>query len=120
MKKQNAEPADSGTRRWIANVLVIGGIVVVGVLGVLVIKYTAIDKRHEASQLVLTSILPLVGTWIGTVLAFYFAKDNFESASRATRESMLGFVRPYHNPTRNGTGSAAKPSAGGLRRPRRV
>jgi hypothetical protein len=28
-------------------------------------------------------LLPVIGTWIGTVLAFYFSKENFEAANRS-------------------------------------
>jgi hypothetical protein len=28
-------------------------------------------------------LLPVIGTWIGTVLAYYFSKDNFEAASKS-------------------------------------
>jgi len=27
-------------------------------------------------------IIPLLATWIGTVLAFYFGRENFEAASK--------------------------------------
>lgn len=35
---------------------------------------------------VFTALVGLVGTWIGTVLAFYFSKDNFEAASKSTEQ----------------------------------
>jgi hypothetical protein len=38
----------------------------------------------DAAQLLVTSLLPLFGTWVGTVLAFYFSKENFEAANRGT------------------------------------
>jgi hypothetical protein len=31
-------------------------------------------------------LLPLLGTWVGTILAFYFSKENFEAASRSVTE----------------------------------
>jgi hypothetical protein len=37
---------------------------------------------ERTSQLLLSSLLPLFGTWVGTVLAFYFSKENFEAANR--------------------------------------
>lgn len=42
----------------------------------------------EAAQTVFSSVLPLLGTWVGTVLAFYYTKENFESASRSTLEAV--------------------------------
>jgi len=41
-------------------------------------------KANERASLVLNSTLPLFGTWVGTVLAYYFARENFEAASRST------------------------------------
>jgi hypothetical protein len=34
------------------------------------------------------SLLPLWGTWVGTVLAFYFSKENFEAASKSYQEAI--------------------------------
>jgi hypothetical protein len=42
------------------------------------------EKVDQRAQLVLNSTLPLFGTWVGTVLAYYFARENFEAASRST------------------------------------
>ncbi len=32
--------------------------------------------------------LPVIGTWMGTILAFYFTKENFESASRSMQQTI--------------------------------
>jgi hypothetical protein len=37
----------------------------------------------DTSTLVFNSLLPLLGTWVGTVLAYYFSRKNFESASQS-------------------------------------
>lgn len=45
------------------------------------------DERRavlETSQLLLSSLLPLFATWVGTVLAFYFSKENFQAATQGT------------------------------------
>src|SRR5215813_14198228 len=42
----------------------------------------------DAAQLIFTSILPLLGTWVGTVLAFYFTKESLEAASRTTLDAV--------------------------------
>lgn len=76
--------ADQNTRNWIATWMTVGGMAGVGVLGFFVIFFAA--DRSSGSQMVLGSLLPLLGTWVGTVLAFYFAKANFESAARNTKE----------------------------------
>ncbi|QTF93846.1 hypothetical protein [Halomonas sp. BM-2019] len=42
---------------------------------------TTEENFFQTSQLVFNSLLPLLGTWVGTVLAYYFSRKNFESAS---------------------------------------
>lgn len=37
-------------------------------------------------ETIFTAVIGLVGTWVGTILAFYFSKDNFEAASKATQD----------------------------------
>lgn len=34
------------------------------------------------AQTVFTALVALFGTWVGTILAFYFSKENFEAANR--------------------------------------
>lgn len=41
---------------------------------------------EEHWETVFTAIIGLVGTWVGTVLAFYFSKENFEAASNTTQK----------------------------------
>lgn len=93
MSNISTPEADTQTRRHIAMGIVIGGSIAVAVLGLAIVIAPAVRgdaaQFQTTAQLVLTSILPLVGTWIGTVLAFYFAKENFESASRVTKD-LLG------------------------------
>jgi hypothetical protein len=50
-------------------------------LSVKIITSTGTDAK---AQNVLNSVLPLFGTWVGTVLAYYFSRDNFEAASAST------------------------------------
>lgn len=65
------------------------GIVSLGLIGVSALAITILLKapdpnQYQAAQLVLTAALPLFGTWVGTVLAFYFAKGNLEAATDST------------------------------------
>lgn len=41
------------------------------------------DKLESASTMVFNALLPLLGTWVGTVLAYYFSRKNFEAASQS-------------------------------------
>lgn len=40
----------------------------------------AVNKRE-----IFNILVPLFGTWVGTILAFYFSKENFESANASVR-----------------------------------
>ena len=43
---------------------------------------------HDGLTMVFNALLPLFGTWVGTVMAYYFSKDNFETAARNTQTLM--------------------------------
>jgi hypothetical protein len=46
----------------------------------------SIDTRFRYVKDILTIILPLIGTWVGTVLAFYFSRENFIAAATHTAD----------------------------------
>jgi hypothetical protein len=75
---------ESHTRLWIAIAMVS-----LSAVGVIVISWVAIatatdTERSDTARLVFSSILPLLGTWVGTILAFYFARENLEAATVST------------------------------------
>jgi hypothetical protein len=61
----------------------LGGIIIVS--AALTLKP---DTIMEAARLLLSALLPLFGTWVGTVLAFYFSKENYEAASQSTLDAV--------------------------------
>ncbi|MFJ5695521.1 hypothetical protein ACIP9X_16935 [Arthrobacter sp. NPDC093125] len=71
--------------KWILG-LGASGIVAVSLAAIL---WATDDGRPEMARLVFTSILPLFGTWVGTVLAFYYVRDNLDAATAST-ERILG------------------------------
>jgi hypothetical protein len=83
-----ANEGDAGLRGKLSLFLVIVSAVGVILLGLGVILAAAIGATaaKDAAQLVLSSLLPLLGTWVGTVLAYYYSKENFEAASRGQQE----------------------------------
>jgi hypothetical protein len=91
MASDPSAPAQSATadgERRFRHVLA-SGMLIVSIVGVVVISGLAIwlatsDNRPAATQLVFSSVLPLFGTWVGTVLAFYFARDNLTAATDNT------------------------------------
>jgi hypothetical protein len=75
-------PGDAWTRQLIALVVVGASLVAVAAISGLAIGFA--KDRTGASRLVFTSVLPVLGTWVGTVLAFYFARENLEAATSST------------------------------------
>jgi hypothetical protein len=73
------------------------GILVIAAVALGGAAFSSNDKFKDSSQMVFNSLLPLLGTWVGTVLAYYFSRKNFESASQSvermvtlTTEQRLG------------------------------
>lgn len=65
----------------------LGATTVLGFTAILVALFTTgtdLEKRFNYVKDVLTILLPLIGTWVGTVLAFYFSKENFTAAAQQT------------------------------------
>ena len=73
----------SAVARWVIG----GGIgALAGLAAVLIIADT-----KEGSKTAFTMLVPLIGTWVGTVLAYYFSGENFQRASDSVSQ-MVGQV----------------------------
>jgi hypothetical protein len=68
-------------------ILAFGITVAVGI-GITILSWAIItttdDGVNTRAQLVFNAVLPLFGTWVGTVLAYYFSRENFEAATSST------------------------------------
>lgn len=70
---------------WATIAIVVIGVVVVVSAGVL--SYRDDGKKDallQTSQLVFSTLVPLLATWVGTVLAFYFTKENLRESANST------------------------------------
>jgi hypothetical protein len=77
--------SDNSTRKWLALGVVVLSVVAIAILSVVAIGTAAAGaSRAETSRLVFSAVLPLLGTWVGTVLAFYFARENLAAATQST------------------------------------
>lgn len=66
-------------------------VIVVGLIGIVAVSCVALisaSNKDETSRLIFASILPLIGTWVGAVLAFYFSRDNLQAASATTLDAI--------------------------------
>jgi len=81
----SSDPPQSGKYLWHRDLLALI-VVVASLLGVALLSALGIHKGGDAKD-ILTMVLPVIGTWVGTVLAFYFGKEQLEAANR-TVESL--------------------------------
>lgn len=82
MAKRNlVEETRSGNRYTISLIIIASSIV-----GIFTLSIYGIYSCSMNPETVFTALIGIVGTWVGTVLAFYFSKDNFEAASRSTQK----------------------------------
>jgi len=73
------QETNNKSRTFVTNVVIGIGLTIIIVLSSITIF---IGKTFEAAQWVFNAVVPLVGTWIGAVIAFYFGRDNYDAAAR--------------------------------------
>lgn len=78
--------ADNDVRKFLAIGLSVGSFAVVIALGiaclVLAREVDEADKRFGYAKDILGVLLPVTSAWMGTIIAFYFSKENFDAATR--------------------------------------
>ena len=73
-------------RSWMGSIVVLSTLISILVMTLVIVYVTSEKQRGEAAENVLYAVLPMFGSWVGTVLAYYFSKDNFEAANQSVRE----------------------------------
>ena len=80
---------DDGFRKWLALALTVASFVIVLGLGLgsLLLARgdgaTALQSFTYAKE-ILGILLPVASAWMGTIIAYYFSRENFEAATRST------------------------------------
>lgn len=64
-------------------VILIGSLSVITILAIIVIIQS--DSK-DTTMSIFNMVLPVAASWVGTILAFYFGRQNFESANKQVRE----------------------------------
>lgn len=81
MTVDDIEPQGLRTRTLLAF-----GVVGVATLGTIALAVTIVVTDGEDAQTVFNVAVPVVASWVSTILAFYFGRENFESANREMRQ----------------------------------
>ena len=55
-------------------------------LAITVLAVVGIINNPENTMTIFNIVLPVFASWVGTILAFYFGRENFESANKQVRE----------------------------------
>jgi CBS domain-containing protein len=85
--KPAAGPRDEGRTRDILAYVVLGVCAVgLSAASVVAIWFAEKSEQAETTRFVFAAIVPLFGTWVGTVLAYYFAGKNLEAATKSTAD----------------------------------
>ncbi len=93
-----ADP-DAAVRGRIAPlILLIGTIAIASLTLALIISFVTLAENPLFTELrtkvdallsgTFATVLPVIATWVGTVLAFYFGSENFRQAAQSTREAL--------------------------------
>ena len=82
----------SRTREVIAVGMVVAGVVLLAGVSAVAIGFAGKEDRPDMARLVFASAVPLIGTWVGTVLAFYFARENFQTASQSQLDATMNTI----------------------------
>ena len=74
------------SRDWIGIIVLILSftiLILLVVLGFKIISNSAYDNEKKFSDVkeLLGLLLPVIGTWVGTILVYYFSKENFKAAT---------------------------------------
>ncbi len=86
----DVNPPDGDTRTSIGKSVITYGLVATALLGVVAMLVAILgdvkdgQTRFNYVKDILAILLPLIGTWVGTILAFYFSRENFNSAAQQT------------------------------------
>jgi hypothetical protein len=78
---ERKKPSNGGARSILAYVTLMFSALAITALAVV-----AIVMDHKNAMTIFNIVLPVFASWVGTILAFYFGRENFESANQQVRE----------------------------------
>jgi len=72
-----------------------GGIGIIAIVTVIGLILAGVDKTKLETILpnIFTAVLPVLATWVGTVLAFYYTNESYRQAAESTRQ----LIQPTQN-----------------------
>lgn len=83
---QESNKNSKSTRDWLTYILAAGSLIGILAISVVHIAASSNEDRNAASERVFNTTMPLFGTWMGSLIAFYFAKENLDAAAESSRK----------------------------------
>ncbi len=75
------EKSIAANRNLLALIMVSLTIIAIAIIAIF--YYNSAGKNQtEVSEKIFNALLPMFATWVGTILAFYFGRENFEAATQ--------------------------------------
>ena len=88
-----ATPSESSleakSRRWLTFFVIlmsVSGVLALGMTALLAHATSPSDTLFERIKYVSATVLPLLASWVGTILAFYFSKDSLAAATQSVSD----------------------------------
>lgn len=78
---ENQKTSNEGQRSKLAY-----GTLIFSGSAITILALVAILKDSKNTMTIFNIVLPVFASWVGTILAFYFGRENFESANQQVRE----------------------------------
>jgi len=78
----------------LARVLITFVVVSISFLALIAITQSPTPEKADVTNQILTAVLPLFGTWIGTIMAFYYTKDNLDAANHNVNQLVNKIISP--------------------------
>jgi hypothetical protein len=70
----------------VLSVLTVVALLMIGLPVIFNKDATTATAAYQSIKDLFAIVLPLLGTWVGTILAFYFGQKNYEAATQGTIE----------------------------------
>ena len=86
MAGQSSSPPRKNVADRLALVVVSLAAIILVLLVVLAVYSAPNEQRTDTAKDVLNAVLPLIASWVGTVLAYYYSRENLSAATRSATE----------------------------------